>query len=136
MTDRAQPGYNIIELQHLRNYVIPDHKMGFVQFMRNLQKKKVNTESEYLITGLDRILCEQEAAGDVAKIIREELAEARKWIPRGVVLLFPVEGEFRGREDRPILHLSNADINLRQLFGNRIERKSVARCFASFDIER
>jgi len=136
MADHAQPGYNIIESQYLRNYIIPEDTMGFIQFMRNIHRKRLNKKAEYLVTGLDRILYESETPKEVAKTIREELVEARKWIPRGLVVIFPIEGELRGREDYPILHLSDVDIDLRQLFGNRIERKSVARCFASFDIEK
>ena len=137
MTDRAQPGYNIVEAQYLSNYIIPKDKIGFIQFMRQLRKKQLNKKSEYLVKGLDKILGEIEDIETIAKVVREELANAREWIPRGIVLLFPVQGELRGRVNEPILHLDNKiNCDLKQFFGNRIERKGVARCFASFEIER
>lgn len=134
--DKTQPGYNVIESQYLKNYIVPEQKMGFIQFLRNVHRKKVNERSEYVITGLDRILFDSENVKEISGVIRNELAEARRWIPRGLVLFLPVEGEFRGEEDKPLLHFDNRNIDLRLLFGNRIERKSVARCFASFDIEK
>ena len=72
--------------------------MGFIQFLRNVHRKKVNERSEYVITGLDRILFDSENVKAILGIIRNELDEARRWIPRGLVLFFPVEGEFRGEE--------------------------------------
>ena len=134
--DKAQPGYNIIESQYLKNYLIPEEKMGFIQFIRNLNKKKVNKSSEYVITGFDKILFESEKTKETLRIIRSVLNEAREWIPRGLVIFFTVEAELRGEEDNPRLHYNNIDISLRHLFGNRIKRTSISRCFASFDIEK
>ena len=134
--DNAQPGYNIIESKYLKNYIVPEEKMGLMQFMRNIKRKKVNNRSEYIITGLDRIIYESKNAKETLRIIRKELVKAKRWIPRGLVLFFPVEGELGGKEDRPHLTFHNIEVDLKQLFGNRIERKSIIRCHASFDIEK
>jgi len=133
----AQPGYNIIEKEKLEKngkYIVPKAQLGIIQFLRNLKTQKEFQHREYVITGFDLLFFNATQSKEIGGIVRDLLAEAKMWIPKGLVFILPVDAELLGNSSPPTMRKGGREVRLRWIFGNRVERIAISRCHSPFNI--
>lgn len=111
--------YNLIEQD--KEELRCQETVGLIEFLRRVKRKEPLPQS-LRVQGLDAALEEAQDTTETAKVMRNLLAMRNEYMARqNALIVFPVRAsleEARG----PRMFVGSKRIDLRDLFGNRLER--------------
>lgn len=121
--------YNLVE--HDKDDYSCQRTMGLIEFLRRVQREGPLPIS-VRVSGLDVVLSVGEDTSQTAKVMRNLLAEHSDYMARQrTFVVFPLRGSLE-ESGGPKLYLGNKAVDLRDMFGNRLDRTTrhsfVAKC--------
>lgn len=122
--------YNLVEQE--RDDYRCQRTVGLIEFLRRVEREEP-LPNPVRVSGLDVVFSIAEDTSQTAKVMRNLLAERSPYMAsQGTFVVFPVRGSLE-ESGGPKLYLPGKTVDLRNLFGNRLERISryrfVAKCY-------
>lgn len=105
--------------------------MGVIEFLRRVHRKEP-LPNPVRVSGLDDVLGVADDTSQTATVMRNLLAERSEYMARQrTFVVFPLRGSLE-ESGGPKLYLPNKTVDLRHMFGNRLDRTTrhmfVAKC--------
>jgi F0F1-type ATP synthase beta subunit len=128
--------YNLIEAKKMTTDI--EKQMGLVQFLRHLHRREKLPDA-FSVLGLDQLLLDAEDHVEIARIIRNFLAESSEYLysifPEPTIYI-PVDSRLEENGHPRMYFATGKIIELPDLFGDRLERKRRHWFQAGFNITR
>ena len=125
--------YNLVERE--KDDYPCEATMGLIEFLRRVQRKEP-LPNPIRACGLDVVLSVADDTTETAIVIRNLLAQRSEYMAhQRTFVVFPVRGSLE-ESGGPKLYLSNKVVDLRDMFGNRLDRATRHRFVAKCNLTR